>query len=74
MKCERIEKCVFFNGLMANMPSESDKIKKRYCADDSITCARALVADKLGVDAVPDDLFPDDMLRALSILNTAAID
>lgn len=66
--CELLDKCLFFNDRMAEMPSTSNMIKFMYCNDDFTGCARYTVRNNAGADAVPDDLFPNQKDRAKEIL------
>ena len=68
-KCSKLEKCPFFNDIMSNMPAESDSIKQQYCLNHFESCARKLVSDMLGSEAVPSDLFPHENYRAVELLN-----
>ena len=60
--------CQFFNDKMADMPEMAVLLKKRYCIEDNSECARYAVFEKLGEDAVPDDLFPNETYRAERLL------
>jgi len=64
--CERLIKCPFFNGQMANMPAASDFIRTCYCRGDKTQCARYQVA-AAGLQ-VPIDLYPMDKARANQLL------
>ena len=64
--CEKLKKCPFFTGQMADMPSVADLMKKTYCLGDKTQCARYRVASA-GI-VVPADLFPHDIERARDIL------
>lgn len=66
--CELLEKCIFFNDKMANMPSTAEVIKLRYCQGGSDSCARYMVCKALGREKVPGDLFPNHNERALQII------
>lgn len=66
--CELIEKCIFFNDQMANMPSTADVYKRMYCKENSSECARFLVCKKLGRDRVPANLFPNETSRAQQLM------
>ena len=66
--CNLLEKCVFFNDKMANMPSTSEIVKMRYCRGDNKECARYLVCTALGRERVPADLFPNQAERAREII------
>lgn len=67
-RCERIENCPFFNDQMANMPATSTLYKHRYCKEDHTRCARLHVLERVGPDAVPTDLFPNQWDRAEKIV------
>ncbi|PKQ15346.1 MAG: hypothetical protein CVT67_09930 [Actinobacteria bacterium HGW-Actinobacteria-7] len=67
--CELIEKCIFFNDKMSDMPTMADLYKKRYCRTDSSACARFGVFRALGRENVPADLYPNDAERAAAILS-----
>ena len=69
--CELTEKCVFFNGHMAGMPSTADMLKNLYCLQDFDKCARYMIVKELGREKVPADLFPNQIEKARSILQTA---
>jgi len=67
VECERLEKCPFFSGQMADMPCSAELMKQTFCLGNHKTqCARYQVASA-GV-AVPPDLFPHDVERARAIL------
>lgn len=65
--CERLTKCPFFTGHMANMPGVGDLMKKTFCLGDKTLCARYQVA-AAGL-TVPLDLLPNDVTRAQELLN-----
>ena len=67
-KCELIEKCLFFNDLMERMPATANMMKKRYCLNDNLQCARYTVFKALGREKVPKDLFPNQIEKAQEII------
>ena len=67
--CDYTKTCVFFNELMADMPSSVAAYKKRYCQGDFQRCARYMAREALGVDAVPLNLFPNQQERMAKILS-----
>lgn len=69
--CQLIEKCIFFNDKMGDMPSMASIYKKRYCRDDNSGCARFQVFQALGRERVPVDLYPNDTDRAAEVIATA---
>lgn len=44
---------------MNNMPATANVMKKRYSLGDNSQCARFMVAQTLGRNKVPTDLFPN---------------
>lgn len=67
--CECLEKCIFFNDKMENKPALANLFKKSYCKGDSSKCARHIVFEKFGAEAVPNDLFPNQIERAMEIIS-----
>ncbi|MCM2358763.1 MAG: hypothetical protein NDI77_11485 [Geobacteraceae bacterium] len=66
--CELLEKCIFFNDKMANMPATAQVIKIKYCTGDSLGCARYVVCKALGREKVPADLFPNQLEKANEVI------
>ena len=67
-RCELLERCLFFNDLMKDMPTVTDMMKRLYCLWHYEQCARYRVASALGKKRVPADLFPNDTTRAKILL------
>lgn len=67
--CELLGACIFFNDMMANMPSTSNVFKLIYCEDNYGGCARYLVRNELGKEGVPTDLFPNQGDRVHGIIS-----
>ena len=67
--CELIQKCIFFNNKMQDMPATADIIKNKFCKNDFKTCARYKIAKSLGREKVPADLFPQQAELAEKIIN-----
>ncbi len=68
--CKFVEGCPFFNGKMKDMPSTSEMYKKKYCLSDFENCARYMVNTKKGKQAVPENLTPNQIDKALAIINS----
>ena len=68
-ECELIQKCIFFNNKMKDMPATADIIKNKFCKNDFISCARYRVAKSLGREKVPADLFPQQAEKADKIID-----
>ena len=71
MECERLEKCPFFNGQLADMPAVSGLLRQTYCLGDKSQCARYRLA--IAQIPVPKDLYPNDLERARKILREAKL-
>lgn len=67
-RCELTDTCIFFNELMADMPSAVGTYKMLYCEDNFQSCARYIIRQELGKEAVPVDLFPHQKDRIDKIL------
>ena len=66
--CECLGGCPFFNDRMQNMPGLSNVYKRNYCRTDSSKCARFVVFKALGKEAVPGDLFPNQIEEAQAFI------
>ncbi len=72
-QCELARTCLFFNDMLGAQPQTAALMKARYCKGPAFQdCGRYLVCAALGREAVPDDLAPNDRLRALAIIRDAA--
>lgn len=71
-ECKNLEGCPFFNDRLAEKPALASIMKKRYCLDDSESCARYIVCEALGSDKVPGNLFPNMQEKAKEILAVKA--
>ena len=71
--CECLASCPFFNDKMEKMPAMSDMYKRNYCKGDFSKCSRHMVFKALGKPAVPMSLFPNQLEKALSIINKSSI-
>ncbi|GAB1455364.1 hypothetical protein MASR2M48_06710 [Spirochaetota bacterium] len=69
--CDCLPACPFFNDKMKNMPSMAGMMKKRYCQDDYMSCARHIVKVAIGGDKVPIDLYPGQNERVSKIIGSA---
>ena len=69
--CEVLERCPFFNDVMQSMPDHSELFKQLYCHGGNDICARHMILKKLGQDAVPKNLFPNEVSRANSLIADA---
>ncbi|OGV65379.1 MAG: hypothetical protein A2283_03295 [Lentisphaerae bacterium RIFOXYA12_FULL_48_11] len=67
-ECELLKKCAFFNDQLANMPGHAELFKDLYCRRDNKICARYMIAEKLGRESIPKDLFPNHVEMAKEII------
>ncbi|MDP2151210.1 MAG: hypothetical protein Q8K13_16370 [Parvibaculum sp.] len=69
--CELGTECIFFNDRMAKMPSMAEMYKKRYCLGDFDSCARFAVFKAINRDAVPQDLYPNEVEKAVELIQAS---
>ena len=67
-ECVYLEKCVFFNTSIENMPAVSGFLKTRYCRDQFETCARYILRQAEGPENVPVDMYPNEIKRAQTLM------
>ena len=70
-KCPFADKCPFFNDAMAKLPLSAEMYKERFCKGDYEKCARYEVRVKCGKEAVPKNLFPNQLDRATEIVKSS---
>ena len=72
-----LEVCPYFEGsefckkLKSISPQAFQKYVEQYCKGDFSACARFMVTESLGVDAVPEAMLPNETDRALRIIERA---
>lgn len=66
--CERLEKCVFYQGKMIVESGMGAVLKARYCLGNKHNCARYMVLQQLGPAYVDNSLFPHMKDRALELI------
>ena len=67
-ECPFLDSCIFFNDTMPDMPNTSELLKRTCCRDPFREHARYRVAQVLGCEKVPGDLFPDEGARADALM------
>jgi len=67
--CDCLPGCPFFHDRMTNMPALSGMMKKRYCLDDFMACARHQVKEALGKEKVPSTLYPSQSEMAQKVIS-----
>ena len=66
--CEFIEKCPFFHDKLENKPETVEEMKTAYCRTNNLNCARYMVANALGKERMPANLYPHEKVRAYEVL------
>ncbi len=61
-KCEFLETCYFYKN------NDDSELKESYCNSNSLHCARFMVFQALGADKAPEDLMPDEKMKAYALL------
>lgn len=67
-ECEFIEKCPFFHGKLAKKPVEIEEMKEKYCRNNNLNCARNMIANALGKELMPPDLYPHEKIVAYEVI------
>ena len=69
-KCSITDNCPFFNDQLpkSHTAKEREAMKLKYCGGGNSSCARYIVAEALGLNEVPGNLFPDDFFKVSVIL------
>ena len=69
-KCSITDECPFFNDQLSKIQTakEREGMRRKYCGGGNTTCARYIVAEALGLNEVPENLFPDDLFKLSVIL------
>ena len=69
-KCSLTDECPFFNDQLPKMHTakEREDLKRKFCGGGSVQCARYIVAEALGLNEVPVNLFPEDLFKVSVIL------
>ena len=71
IECLSLSTCPFFQDKLEKKPASAAVMKLHYCRKDSSNCARWIVASRFGKQAVPADLFPDQIERARAIVGVS---
>lgn len=59
MICKHIDECSFFTGYLIDKPQKAQEVMDHYCKNDFESCARNRLAKVIGIENVPETLFPD---------------
>lgn len=66
--CKLLGGCIFFNDKMPMETGLGALFKKSYCQGDFQKCARFRVAEALGRERVPTDLYPNMFVEAETLI------
>ena len=66
--CTLQDICHFFDDEMRYMPGLAELYRSIYCMTDNSDCARYIVAEKLGREKVPQNLYPNMLSKAKEIV------
>ncbi len=69
-ECPLLEACPFFAANLTDMPTTAEAMKQRFCHGAYEGCARYQVRHAVGKEAVPLNLYPDDLDRAQAIIRS----
>lgn len=68
MACELLDTCPLLNQRLASKPALAELYKVSYCRGKHEGCARYVVQQARGAQAVPADLFPNEADRARELI------
>ncbi len=66
--CEKLAKCPFYQGQMSMDSGLGSMYKKKYCEGDKLSCARYMIATKLGPEYVTNMIYPNMLDVAKKLL------
>ena len=67
-ECELIDKCPFFSGQLADKPVEIEDLKEKFCKNNNLNCARYMIANALGKEHMPPNLYPHEKAVAYGVI------
>lgn len=67
-ECEFISKCPFFNDELSDKPDTVEEMKAQYCKGNNLNCSRYMIANALGKDYMPPNLYPHEKQRAYLVI------
>ncbi|MDF1568823.1 MAG: hypothetical protein RQ801_00825 [Spirochaetaceae bacterium] len=66
--CEFIENCLFFLENLAEKPVQIEELKTKYCENNNLNCARYMIAQAVGKEVMPPDLYPNEKTVAYKVI------
>lgn len=67
-RCERLDKCPFYQGKMDMESGLGAMYRKKYCEGDNTTCARNMLATQISPSVVPITLYPNMVEKAEQLI------
>ena len=67
-RCKLANVCPFFTGKLGNLNGLYTIYMRKFCLGDCYNCARYMVAEKVGSERVPANLYPTQKVQARMIL------
>ena len=61
-------KCEFFEICSFSKSGSNQELKTSYCDGEPLRCARFMVYQGVGEDKVPEDMLPDEKMKAYEII------
>ena len=66
--CEKLSKCLFYQGQMKMDSGIGAMYKKKYCEGDKSICARYMIATTVGPEFVTTSIYPNMADQAKKII------
>jgi hypothetical protein len=67
-ECEYLETCLFYVGKMKERPEDTGWLREEYCHKSPLRCARHMIAEAIGEADIPDNLYPDEKMKAYELI------
>ncbi|ADK82193.1 hypothetical protein [Sediminispirochaeta smaragdinae] len=70
--CEYLDSCPFYLGTIERKAVDIEKLKEEYCRKSPLRCARHMISVALGVEKIPEGLYPDEKMVAYELIAGSA--
>jgi len=70
MRCALFETCSFIRHMGDAVPHIMSLMTIRFCEHDKDKCVRYGLSQKIGLEEIPDNLWPNDDMKAKKILDS----
>jgi hypothetical protein len=68
-ECELIGSCPFYNDKLKGDIEQINSMKTIFCKTNNLNCARYMIFTAIGVENIPDELFPNEKTRAYEVIS-----